>query len=178
MRMLAAERLLRALVLFAAAAAIFRFRGDRGSIQASFDAELPLLRPLADQIGWNIDDSKAVQWIEKAFDLSEATLVWIAVAVAVYGLSQVIEAVGLWSMKRWGEYFAVVATSAFLPLEIYELTEKVTFLRVGLLAVNIAAVLWLIWSKRLFGFRGGAAAYSEEHGAESLMTVERAAVSL
>lgn len=177
MRVLAVERLLRALVLFGAAFAIFQFRDDRGSVQSTFDAELPLLRPLADQIGWNIDDSKAVQWIEKAFDLSEATLVWIAVAVAVYGLSQVIEAVGLWLIKRWGEYFAVVATSAFVPLEIYELTEKVTVLRIGLLTINVAAVVWLIWSKRLFGARGGGAAYHLEHSAESLMTVERAAVS-
>lgn len=177
MRVLAVERLLRALVLVGAAVAIFRFRDDRGSIQQAFDAELPLLRPLADQIGWNIDDSKVVQWIEKAFDLSESTLVWIAIAVCLYALSQVIEAVGLWLMKRWGEYFAVVATSAFLPLEVYELTEKVTLLRIGLLAVNIAAVVWLIWSKRLFGIRGGAAAYHREHSAESLMTVERAAVS-
>lgn len=177
MRVLAVERFLRALVLFAAAAAIFRFRDDRGSIQQAFDAELPLLRPLASQIGWNIDDSKAVQWIDKAFDLSETTLVWIAVAVAVYGLSQVVESVGLWLMKRWGEYFAVVATSAFLPLEIYELTEKVTALRACLLAINVAAVVWLIWSKRLFGIRGGGAAYADEHSAESLLTVERAAVS-
>ncbi len=177
MRALAVERLLRALVLFAGAFVIIRFRDDRGSIRGRVDAELPLLRPLADQIGWNIDDSKAVQWLDKAFVLSETTLMWIAVAVTVYGLSQVIEAVGLWAMKRWGEYFAVVATSAFLPLEIYELTERVTVLRVGLLAINLAAVVWLIWSKRLFGVRGGAAAYHAEHSAESLLTVERAAVS-
>ena len=62
-----------------------------------------------------------------------------------------IEAVGLWMVERWGEYFAVVATSLFLPLKIYELTEKITWLRAGLLLVNIAAVVWLIWSKRLFG---------------------------
>ena len=41
--------------------------------------------------------------------------------------------------------------------------------------VNIAAVLWLIWSKRLFGVRGGGAAYRAEHSAESLLTVERSA---
>ena len=87
-----------------------------------------------------------------------------------------IEAVGLWMVKRWGEYFAVVATSLFLPLEIYELTEKITWLRAGLLLVNIAAVVWLIWSKRLFGVRGGGAAYHAEHSEESLLTVERAAV--
>ena len=49
-------------------------------------------------------------------------------------------------------------------------------LRLILLLVNIAAVVWLIWSKRLFGARGGGRKYHEEHGAESLLTVERAAV--
>lgn len=86
-----------------------------------------------------------------------------------------IEGVGLWLAKRWGEYFAVVATSLFLPVEIYELTEKVTALRVGVFVVNIAAVVWLVVSKRLFGVRGGGAAYRAEHSAESLLTVERAA---
>jgi hypothetical protein len=46
---------------------------------------------------------------------------------------------------------------------------------VGILIINIAAVVWLLYSKRLFGFRGGAAAYHAEHSAESLLTVERAA---
>ena len=43
--------------------------------------------------------------------------------------------------------------------------------------MNFAAILWLLWSKRLFGLRGGAAAYHAEHAEESLLTVERAAVS-
>ena len=86
-----------------------------------------------------------------------------------------IEATGLWLMKRWGEYFAVVATGVFLPIEVYELTEKVTVLRILLLAVNVAAVVWLVWSKRLFGANGGSRAYHEEHHANSLLAVERAA---
>jgi len=78
-------------------------------------------------------------------------------------------------MRRWGEYFAVIATCVFLPLEVYELTEKVTALRLGAFVINVAAVVWLLWSKRLFGLNGGGAAYHAEHSAESLLTVERAA---
>jgi uncharacterized membrane protein (DUF2068 family) len=80
-------------------------------------------------------------------------------------------------MRRWGEYLAVVATSVFLPLEVYELTQRVTVLKLGALLVNVAAIIWLLWSKRLFGIRGGGAAYHAEHAEESLLTVERAAVS-
>lgn len=177
MRLLAVERAVRGLGLIALAVLVFVFRKSRTNLQDSFNRDLPLLRPLADQIGWNIDDSKIVRGIDDVFKFSEKTLTWIAVALLAYAVSQFVESAGLWLMKRWGEYFAVVATSVFLPLEIYELTEKVTWLRVVLFLVNVAAVLWLLWSKRLFGLRGGGRAFHAEHHAESLLTVERAATS-
>ncbi|MDF2583437.1 MAG: hypothetical protein K0R33_2080 [Mycobacterium sp.] len=174
MRLLAAERVIRALVILLAAAGVFKLRSARTELQQKFEAELPLIRPLSDQIGWNLDDSKIVQHIGEAFTLSETTLLWIAVGLIAYALIELIEAVGLWSMKRWGEYFAVVATSAFLPLEIYELTEKVTTLRLLAVLINVVAVVWLLWSKRLFGLNGGGRAYLAEHHTESLLSVERA----
>lgn len=176
MRLLAAERMLRAVGLFLAAGLVLYFR-DRHEVWAqAFRDDLPLLTPFAQQLGWNLDDSRIVQWIDHALSLSPTTLAWVAAAVAAYGVLQVVEAVGLWSLRRWGEYFAVVATSVFLPLEIHELLERVTVLRLLALLVNLAAVVWLLWSKRLFGLRGGAAAYHAEHSEESLLTVERAAV--
>jgi uncharacterized membrane protein (DUF2068 family) len=177
MRLLAAERVIRGLGLLGLAILVFVFRKSRGDLQTSFNSDLPLLRPLADQIGWNIDSSRIVRGIDSVFSLSEKTLVWIAIGLIAYAVLQFVEGTGLWLMKRWGEYFAVVATSIFLPLEIYDLTEKITVLRVLLFLVNLAAVVWLVWSKRLFGVRGGAAAYHAEHHAESLLTVERAAVT-
>ena len=62
------------------------------------------------------------------------------------------------------------------PLEVYELTQRITVLKIGALLVNVAAIVWLLYSKRLFGLRGGGAAYHAEHAEESLLTVERAAV--
>lgn len=177
MRLLAVERLLRGLFLLIAGIFVIELRHSQLTLQEKFDAEMPLLRPLADQIGWNIDDSKLVQWIEKAFTLSSTTIVIVGCVLLAYAASQFVEAFGLWFAKRWGEYFAVVVTSAFIPLEVYELSERITVVRILLLAVNVAAVVWLIWSKRLFGVRGGGAAYHAEHNAESLLTVERAAVT-
>ncbi|WP_406235979.1 DUF2127 domain-containing protein [Nocardia sp. NBC_01009] len=178
MRALAIERLLRGLLLVAVAVVVFKFRSSRETMRAAFDQDLPLLRPFADQIGWDIDRSKLVRLAGEAFDLSHTTLLWIGFGILAYAGLQMLEAVGLWLVKRWGEYFAVVATSLFLPLEIYELTEKITALRIGALVLNIAAVAWLVYSKRLFGLRGGGAAYHAEHSAESLLSVERAAVAV
>lgn len=177
MRLLAAERALRALLLLLVALGIIRWRGSKDAIEQAFEVEIPLLRPLAEQIGWNIDGSWLVRTVREALGLSETTLLWIAFAILAYSALQFAEAYGLWTMKRWGEYLAVVATSVFLPLEIFELAHGVTVLKTLAILVNIAAILWLLWSKRLFGLRGGAAAYHAEHAEESLLTVERAAVS-
>ena len=134
---------------------MLKVSGSRERLQHALDQDIPLLKPLANQIGWDPENSKLIRHIAHAFALSSSTLQWIAVGLAAYALIELIEAVGLWLMQRWGEYFAVIATSVFLPLEIYELTEKITALRLFALLVNIVAVVWLLWSKRLFGLNGG-----------------------
>ena len=174
MRALAVERALRCVIFLLVAAGVFKVNGSRERLRHAFEQDLPLLKPLANQIGWNPDNSKIIHDIAHAFALSSSTLTWIAVGLAGYAAIELVEAVGLWLMRRWGEYFAVIATSVFLPLEIYELTEKITALRLIALVINIVAVIWLLWSKRLFGLNGGGKAYREEHETASLLSVERA----
>ncbi|HEY1839814.1 MAG TPA: DUF2127 domain-containing protein [Mycobacterium sp.] len=177
MRALAVERAIRSVIFLLVAAGVFKVSGSRERLQHALDRDIPLLKPLANQVGWDPENSKLVRHIADAFALSSSTLQWIALGLAGYALIELVEAVGLWLVQRWGEYFAVIATSVFLPLEIYELTEKITALRVVALIVNIAAVIWLLWSKRLFGLNGGGKAYREEHQAESLLSVEWAGLS-
>jgi hypothetical protein len=69
----------------------------------------------------------------------------------------------------------MVATSVFLPYEVYDLTVKVTWLRVGALLINLLLVAYLVWTKRLFGVRGGKQAYEARLRAESFIEVEQAA---
>ena len=71
----------------------------------------------------------------------------VAVGVLAYGVLELVEAVGLWMMKRWGEYVAVVGTGIFIPLEIYEIVETVTWLRIVALALNVFAVVYILWTK-------------------------------
>ena len=174
MRALAVERVVRAVIFTLLALGVFAVRGTHGKLQKAFEDELPLIRPLANQVGWNPDNSKLLHHIDQAFSLSPTTLTWIAIGMLGYAAIELIEAIGLWLLARWGEYFAVIATSVFLPLEIYEITEKVTAFRAIALAINIAAVVWLLWSKRLFGLNGGAAAYHAEHNAATLLAAEQA----
>ena len=88
---------------------------------------------------------------------------------------ELVEAVGLWTARRWGEYFAMVATSVGLPLEIYDLTRKVTATTIVLLIINLALVVYLAVTKRLFGVRGGKIAYDARLREESVLEAAREA---
>jgi uncharacterized membrane protein (DUF2068 family) len=172
LRLLAVERIGRGLLIALGAYGVWRFRSAQAGLRDVFERDLPLVRPLTDQLGIDLDQSTVVRWLRDAFTLRTSTLTWVAVGLAGYAALQLVEGVGLWLLKRWGEYFAAVATSIFLPLEVYELTERITWLRVSALIVNLAAVVYLIYSKRLFGIRGGRAAYEAERHEASLLEVE------
>jgi uncharacterized membrane protein (DUF2068 family) len=175
LRLLAVERWLRALIVLFAAYGVWEFREDRDAVQRAFNQDLPLLQPIANQVGWRIDDSSLIHTIRTALQARSSTLGWVVVGLVVYGLLQLTEGTGLWLLRRWGEYFAAVATSVFIPLEVYELVERVTWLRVAALIINIAAVVYLVYRKRLFGVHGGRAAYEAERETESVLQVEIAA---
>jgi uncharacterized membrane protein (DUF2068 family) len=177
MRFFALERVIRGLVIAAAAYGVWRFSAHRGSIQKIFEKDIPLLKPLAGQLGWDLDNSRVVESIRHVFTLESSTLTWFAIGLLVYALIELIEAVGLWMLKRWGEYFAVVATSFGLPFEVYELTERITVFRAGALVINVGLVVYLLVSKRLFGIRGGKEAYEARRRGESLIEVEQAALA-
>jgi uncharacterized membrane protein (DUF2068 family) len=176
LRLLAVERFAKGLLVLFAAFGVYRFRAGHDAVQRAFHEDLPLLKPLADKIGWNLEDSSIVHTLRRVIEAESRTLMWVAIGLLVYGGLQLVEGVGLWLLKRWGEYFAVVATSLFIPIEIYEIVEKLTWLRVGALVINIAAVLYILLSKRLFGLRGGHAAYEAERHEISVLEVEKAAI--
>jgi uncharacterized membrane protein (DUF2068 family) len=178
LRLLAAERFIRGLLLVALAYGIHRFNGARDSLQRVFDDYLPTLTPLADKLGIDLQSTGPVRLINKALHTEHGTLTLVAIGVLAYGGLQLLEGVGLWLMKRWGEYVAAVGTSAFIPLEIYEIYELVTWLRIAALTVNVFAVVYLVWTKRLFGARGGHGAFEAERHGESLLEVERAALAV
>ena len=171
LRLLAIERWVRGTVIVLLGLAVLRFKSTQVSLQELFNRDLKSLRPFFNQIHFDVSDSGTIKAIDKAFAAHQSTLDLLAVLLIGYGVLQLIEGLGLWLLKRWGEYFAVVATSVFIPLEVYELTEKITWLRVAALIVNVAAVIYLLLSKRLFGLRGGNAAYEAEQHEASLLEV-------
>lgn len=133
---------------------------------------LPALQEQARQILAVLDQTRAghpaiTQELNAVLRLDGGHL-WVLIAIAMgYAVLEAIEAVYLWRGKRWAEYLTVLATSLLLPLEIYELTDKVTFFRVTALLVNLLILFYLVWTKRLFGVRGGQRALDAELAADT-----------
>ncbi len=57
LRLLSAERAIRGLLLLLAAYGVFEFRTVKGSLQMAFEQYLPLVKPLADQIGYDLTNA-------------------------------------------------------------------------------------------------------------------------
>jgi len=67
----------------------------------------------------------------------------LSVGSFVYGTLLAVEGTGLWFRRRWAEYFTVVATASFLPLECVELARHPSAARGIVLAVN-AVIVWYL----------------------------------
>lgn len=67
---------------------------------------------------------------------------WLMAGMALlYSSIRFAEAYGLWKQKTWAEWLALVGGCIYLPLEVYEIFHKVTFLHVSALVVNLVIVL-------------------------------------
>ena len=174
LRALAIERWTRGLILALLGIAVFVLKSTRVSVQQLFDRDLTSLKPFFDQIHFSVSDSSTINSIEKVLHATPSTLNLIGAGILLYAALQIVEGIGLWSLKRWGEYVAVVGTTLFVPLEVYEVVDHLTWLKLVILLVNVAAVFYLLLSKRLFGIRGGGKAYEAALHEVSLLEVEEA----
>jgi uncharacterized membrane protein (DUF2068 family) len=68
--------------------------------------------------------------------------------VMIYMIIRFVEGAGLWLEKEWAEWFALISASLYMPFEIYELARHATWIKWGILGVNILIVLYLAWLLR------------------------------
>jgi uncharacterized membrane protein (DUF2068 family) len=165
LRLIAVERVLHFLVLSALAAAVLLFASNKAALNADFTR---ILRDLQGGFGGPIVTSRqgVVHDLNRLFAVSITNLYLAGAAIAAYAALEGVEAVGLWLGRRWAEYLTFVSTIVFVPFEVYELTKSVTALKVLTLVINLAIVVYLLFSKRLFGLRGGGRAERAEYDAD------------
>jgi uncharacterized membrane protein (DUF2068 family) len=92
---------------------------------------------------------------------SSRTVLLIGIGAVLFGALELTEAVGLARRRRWAEYLTVIAGCIGVPLEVEEVIRRQTPVRVSILLINVAIVIYLAWQKHLFGLRGGVATETE-----------------
>jgi uncharacterized membrane protein (DUF2068 family) len=89
------------------------------------------------------------------------TVVLIGIGALLFGMLELTEAIGLARRRRWAEYLTVIAGCIGIPLEVTEVLNRQTPVRISILLINVAIVIYLAWQKHLFGLRGGVATETE-----------------
>jgi uncharacterized membrane protein (DUF2068 family) len=82
--------------------------------------------------------------LQKFSILDDRKLKELSVGTFFYSALLLTEGTGLFLGKRWAEYFTIIATSSFIPLEVYELTERVSWPRLIVLLLNVVVVVYLV----------------------------------
>jgi uncharacterized membrane protein (DUF2068 family) len=155
MRLIAINKATHALAFSLIALALMLTRINLFRMQTSAQAVLDFLNRRVGDTGQGDSRSWLEDKLEELLNMKSHTIALLLALALTYAVVEWAEAVGLWLERRWAEYLTVIATAGFLPLEIHELSKRVTALRVLALVTNLALLVWLVRNKRLFGLRGG-----------------------
>lgn len=83
-------------------------------------------------------------FIDAAANITDSKIMLFAGFALVYVGARWIEAYGLWRGKRWAEWLAVASGGIYVPAEVVEIAQGVTWTKILLLIVNICIVAYLI----------------------------------
>ncbi len=87
-------------------------------------------------------------FLDAADRLSDARLWALATFAFAYAALRLVEAYGLWRMRRWAEWLAVASGAIYLPFEVYELAHGVTWLRAATFALNVVVIAYMAFMLR------------------------------
>jgi uncharacterized membrane protein (DUF2068 family) len=163
LRLIAVDRLVHFIVLGLLGVGVLAFAANRNALRDTFYRVLTAIQ--GGVAGGPVQTTGHVgilHDLDRLFTLRTGTLKEVGIALLAYAALEGVEAIGLWFAKRWAEYLTFVSTVILLPLEVYEIINKGTPLKVIGVLINLAVVIYLLLRKRLFGLRGGGAADEAE----------------
>jgi uncharacterized membrane protein (DUF2068 family) len=103
------------------------------------------------------DNRYAHAVLVKALFVNDRTLKEISAGTFAYASLFLTEGTGLLFRKRWAEYFTIIVTGSFVPLEVYELARHITIAKTLVVLFNIAIVVYLAFNLRRHNEASGTA---------------------
>ena len=84
-------------------------------------------------------------FIQAADKLDRGNVLKLEVLTFGYAAIRFVEAYGLWRRRVWAEWFALVSGAVYIPLEIYEVILRRTWIPWALLLVNVLIVTYIAY---------------------------------
>lgn len=85
-----------------------------------------------------------------AFRATPAKTLSLAVTAFGYAALMGTEGIALFLRRSWARWFTIIATSSLVPVEVYEIIREPHPLRIAILIVNVAVVIYLWNRKEIF----------------------------
>ena len=99
---------------------------------------------------WHVDPGNRYlrDFVSKLSHINSRNVALMSAATIFYAGLFMTEGVGLLMRKRWAEFLTVIATASFIPLEIYHLVRHFSPVKIVVIIINAAIVVYLIWRLR------------------------------
>ena len=98
---------------------------------------------------FHVDPEKKII-IELAHRVAEITqndLHWVVIFLAGYSLFMLLQAVGLWLRVGWIVWLVIGESAFFVPVEIFGLVSRPSWLRLAVLVINVI-IVWYLFVNR------------------------------
>lgn len=84
--------------------------------------------------------------LEKTTNIEPRRLRTFGLISLLFAAELYAEGIGLWLNQAWAKYLLIVATAIFVPEEVRNCIVRFTWERLGLLAVNLALLVYVLVS--------------------------------
>jgi uncharacterized membrane protein (DUF2068 family) len=107
------------------------------------------LQIVADQIVRHLHMNPARHYprifLDAVAGISDSRIKYLAVFAFLYSVVRFVEAYGLWHLKVWAEWFAILSGGIYIPIEIVGLFRHATIIKGSVFVINLFIVLYLIY---------------------------------
>ncbi|HEY1804813.1 MAG TPA: DUF2127 domain-containing protein [Terracidiphilus sp.] len=131
--------------------ALYKFLYALFFIAIGIGAHRLLHKDLADEIDlfarylrFNPESRLVTFILEKASLVNDPLLRRIGLFAYCYAAVTLAEGIGLYLEKAWGEFLTLAITASFLPWELFEIFRHLSWIRIGLFAINILVFVYLL----------------------------------
>jgi uncharacterized membrane protein (DUF2068 family) len=135
LRLIAAFKLFKGLVLFAVGIGAIRLLHKDVALEVERWADIFRVDPHNHYIN---------RLLDRISMLNDRKLKEVSVGTFFYSALLFTEGIGLLLGKRWAEFFTIIVTGSFIPLEVFELTQRVSMAKLVVLLLNVLVVVYLL----------------------------------